>query len=156
MLGVLVLGLVGLGPLSAGAAEWGTITPGTSTTATVQTQFGPASKTSKITLDGYETTQWVYEGAQAPVGMQRMTVDFGLLTPVGYHPDVVRLFRLEPKLGVFTQKTILQGWGPPSRSGRDQNIPVFYYEDGLMVYFDDDGLNAERMIFTLRQPHREN
>ncbi len=31
--------------------------------------------------------QWVYEGARAPGGIKRMTVDFGLLTPQRLQAD---------------------------------------------------------------------
>jgi hypothetical protein len=134
------------------ASDWGTIVPGISTQATVRAQYGSATKTVAGQLEGYDTMQWIYEGGQAPVGMVRMVVDFGLLTAAGYKADVVRDFRLEPKPGVFTQQTILMGWGRPSRAGREENTPVFFYEEGLVVYFDKEGWLAERMIFTPRQP----
>ncbi len=154
LLGALLLGLGAAAPSVAHGAEWGTIVPGTSATAAVRAQFGPATRTSAGKLDGYDTTQWVYEEAQAPVGMNRMTVEFGLLTASGYRPDIVRDFRLEPKFGVFTQQTIVMGWGNPSRVGREENVPIFYYEDGLLVYFDREGWIVERMVFTPRQPRR--
>ena len=139
----------------ARAAEWGTIVPGISTTATVKAQYGSATRASASKLEGYETIQWVYEEAQAPTGMIRMTVDFGLLTASGFRPDVVRAFRLEPKPGVFTQQTILAGWSIPTRVGQEQDAGIFYYEDGLLVYFDREGWIVERMMFTPRQKHLE-
>lgn len=154
VLGALLVGLSAVMPPRAHGAEWRAIVPGTSTTATVQAQFGDPSRISPGKLEGYDTAQWVYEGSQAPTGMNRMTVDFGLLAATGYRPDVVRTFRLEPKPGIFTRETILMGWGVPSRAGDQDDAPVFYYEDGLVVIFDAEGWLAQSMLFTVRQPHR--
>ena len=53
-----------------------------------------------------------------------MTVDYGLLTPQGYKPTVVRVLRLEPKPKIFGRNTVIQAWGvpdgidPAERAGR--------------------------------------
>ena len=65
--------------------------------------------------------QWVYEGTRAPGGVQRMTVDFGLLSPHGYKQTVVRAFRLEPKPKIFGKNTVAQAWGPPDAIGTQNN-----------------------------------
>ena len=131
----------------AAAAEWGGITPGVSTLEAVRERYGPPSRESKQTLEGYATTQWVYEGAKAPAGIKRMVVDFGLLTPQGYRPTLVRSFTLEPKPGVFDKPTIVSGWGFPDRAGTDQDKEVFCFKSGLAVYFDADGTEAVSMTF---------
>ena len=106
-------------------------------------------RTTTQKTDSYDTTQWVYEGARAPAGMIRMTVDFGLLTGNTYRADVVRSFRLDPKPGVFTLPMITDGWGEPSYvSPRGQMPPSFFYESGLLVIFDKDARIAESMVFT--------
>src|SRR5687768_13307443 len=97
----------------AEAAEWDAIRPGDSTQSAVRTQLGGATKVTSQKVEGYDTVQWIYEGSQAPRGMTRVTVDFGLLTPQGYRPDVVRQMILDPKPGVFTRTTVLSGWGEP-------------------------------------------
>jgi len=134
------------------ATEWGGITPGAGTHETVRERYGAPSRESRQTLEGYATTQWVYEGAQAPVGMKRMVVDFGLLTPQGYRPALVRTFTLEPKPGVFDKRTVLAGWGNPDRVGIENGREVFIYTNGLVVYFGPDGTDAISMLFTIPQP----
>src|SRR5206468_12776938 len=88
--------------------------PATSTMEGVRAQYGGPTRTEGQKVEGYDTTSWIYEGAQAPAGMTRMVVDFGLLQAGGFKRDVVRSFRLEPHHGVFTRDTILTGWGRPS------------------------------------------
>jgi hypothetical protein len=56
-------------------------------------------------------------------------VDFGILTPAGFQKDVVRTFRLEPKPEIFNRKLILDGWGPPSRIGKEGDSEFFLYEE---------------------------
>src|SRR5262245_19085576 len=98
----LVLLLV-LAPLAApvGAADWGTISPGTTTMDQVRAQYGGPTRATTQKADNYDTAQWVYEESQAPVGMVRMIVDFGLLSEGTYRPNIVRSFKLEPRPGVF-------------------------------------------------------
>jgi hypothetical protein len=135
------------------AAEWGGITPGTSTTETVRARYGAPSKTQTQKVEGYDTTTWIYENAQAPTGMTRMTVDFGLLQARGFAPNVVRSFRLDPHRGVFTRKAVLDGWGRPSGVSNEGGADSFFYEEGLLVIFDKEAeWSAESMVFTLPQP----
>lgn len=149
---LVVLLLVAVAVQAAAAAEWGTIQPGTSTMEAVRARFGTASKTSTQKQEGYDAAQWVYEGATAPPGFVRLTVEFGLLTPLGYRADLVRDFTLAPKPGVFNRKTILNGWGTPARIGREGDLEVFLYAEGLLVYFGKDGWDAQVMVFTPPQP----
>jgi len=122
-----------------------------STNETVRARYRGPSRESRRTVDGYPTTQWVYEGAAAPVGMKRMVVDFGLLTSQGYRPAVVRSMVLEPKPGVFPRRVVLEGWGSPDRVGVDEGQDVFYYASGLVVYFVRGGADAASMLFTVVQ-----
>jgi hypothetical protein len=149
-LGLAALLLAALSGL-ASAAEWGTIVPGESTASAVRAQYGPPTRTAALTLEGYDTDQWVYEGEQAPAGIRRMTVDFGLLTAAGYRRTVVRALLLEPKPGVFDEARILTGWGAPDRVAPPGQPPSFLYESGLLVGFDAHG-QVESMLFTPPQP----
>ena len=126
--------------------------PGTTTMEAVRAQYGGPTKTETQKTDSYDTASWVYEGAQAPVGLLRMVVDFGILRAGGYRRDVVRSFRIEPKPGVFNRKIVLAGWGPPDRVGRQADTEVFYYAEGLVVMFDKEGLQAQTLVFTPPQP----
>ena len=134
------------------AAEWGTITPGASTMDTVRAQYGGPTRTETQKVEGYDTTSWVYEGAQAPTGMTRMVVDFGLLQAGGFQRSLVRAFRLEPHRGVFTRDTVLAGWGRPTGFGKEGDNNSFFYADGLLVIFDKDAWSAITMVFTPPQP----
>ena len=147
-----LLVLLALAACPAGAAEWGLITPGTTTMEAMRARYGQPTKTTPKQVDNYDTVEWVYEGAQAPVGSYRMIVDFGLLTPSGYKKDVVRDFRLDTKPGSFNKKLVLDGWGDPSKVGKDGDFEVFLYQDGLLVYFDTQGWEVQAMIFTVPQP----
>jgi hypothetical protein len=137
---------------SAAASEWGTIVPGKSTTESIRSVYGPPTRSLAQKVEGYDAIQWVYEGAQAPAGLHRLTLDFGLLTAPGFKPDVVRAFRLDPKPGVFNRKLVLDGWGTPTKIGRDGEFEIFLYEDGLLVYFDKEGQAVQAMVFTPPQP----
>ena len=141
-----------LGATTARAADWGGITPGTSTKDSVRTLYGEPTRAASKTLEGYDVIDWVYEGERAPRGIVRLTAEFGLLTGPGFQPDVVRAFRLDPVPGVFTRRTIIAGWGMPFAAGREGETPEFYYEEGLLVLFDKDGWIAERMVFTMPRP----
>ena len=130
------------------AAEWGAIIPGESMQETVRARYGAPTRMASQKLEGYDSAQWVYEGAQAPRGFTRATFDFGILTPKGYRAELVRTIRLEPRPGIFTRTTVLNGWGVPTRVGREKDAEVFFYVDGLLVYFNKEGWIAETMIFT--------
>ena len=147
--------LLVLAPLAApvGAADWGTITPGITTMDQVRAQYGGPTRATTQKADNYDTAQWVYEAAQAPVGMVRMTVDFGLLNEGAYRADIVRSFKLEPRPGVFTREMIAAGWGEPTNvSPRGDMPPRIFYASGLFVTFDKDGQIAESMLFMPPQP----
>jgi hypothetical protein len=142
--------LVGRG--AATAEEWGAIDPGTTTTDQVRARYGAPSKETHAKADGYDTTRWVYEDARAPGGIERMTVDFGLLTPQGYKPTVVRVLRLEPKPKIFGRNTVIQAWGVPDGITKHNEMDVFFYKTGLLVNFDQEGDEAALLTFTLPQP----
>jgi hypothetical protein len=148
---VLGLVLLALALRPAAAADWGLITPGRTTTEAVRARYGQPTKIEEKKVDGYDTVQWVYEGAQAPPGTSRMTVDFGLLTRTGYEKGVVRDFRLDTKPGSFNKTLVRDGWGDPHKVGKDGDFDIFLYEDGLLVYFDKTGW-AQTMVFTVPQP----
>jgi hypothetical protein len=148
----LCLLVVGSLPRSVGAADWGTIVPGTSTKEGVRARYGEPTTTSPVKVEGYDTMEWVYEGDKAPRGIRRLTVEFGLLTGTVYRPEVVRLFRLDPVPRVFNRQTILAGWGLPSRLGKDNDAEIFFYEEGLIVKFDQDRWAVVDMVFTPPQP----
>ncbi len=131
----------------AHAAEWASIRPGESVQNDVRTQFGQPTKVSSQKVEGYDTTQWRYEGEQAPRGMVRVTIDFGLLTPTGYRADMVRSMLLEPRQGVFTRAMVVSGWGAPDGTDKENGVDVFKYRSGLFVYFDKAGWIAEKMYF---------
>ncbi len=136
----------------ASAADFGNIEPGVTTTDQVRELYGRASKEVPAKVEGYDTLQWAYERSQAPEGLVRMTVDFGLLTPSGYKPTVVRLLTLEPKPSIFPKKTVIDGWGVPDGEGSRDGVQTFLYREGLVVIFDTEGENAVRLIFSIPQP----
>jgi hypothetical protein len=135
----------------ARAAEWDSIVPGQSTFDTVRARLGEPGSRKTEKVEGYDTTEWIYEGERSPRGIRRLTVAFGILRPDGFKPNLVRTFRLEPSPGVFTEPTILAGWGPPSAAGREGDFPALLYEDGLIVIFERDAYNVQQMIFTVPQ-----
>ncbi len=146
--GFVVLPLVVLLAAPAPASDWGQIKPGVTKQAEVRSRYGAPTRETPQKVEGYDTLHWLYEGPQAPTGMTRMTVDFGLLTPAGYRKDVVRTFRLEPKYDVFNRKLIVDGWGPPARVGKEGELEFFLYAEGLLVYFGKDENEVLAMIFT--------
>lgn len=136
----------------AGAADWGGIVPGATTMDEVRARYGGPTRTTAEKTEGYDTASWTYEGSQAPTGMKRMVIEFGLVSAGQFRRDVVRTFRLEPNAGAFDRRTILAGWGPPSRAGREADADIFVYAEGLIVYFEKDDFRARMMIFTPPQP----
>jgi len=142
--------VVGRGSVTA--EEWGAIEPGVTTTDQVRARYGAPSKESSAKADGYDTVRWVYEGARAPGGLERMTIDYGLLTPQGYKPTVVRVLRLEPKPKIFGRNTVIQAWGVPDAITKHNEMDVFFYKTGLLVNFDQGGDEAALLTFTLPQP----
>jgi hypothetical protein len=137
---------------AAHAAEWGLIRPGVSATDSVRAQYGAPTRIDRQKIERYDTENWVYEGDRAPVGMERLTVEFGLLQAETYRAEIVRAFRLEPKPGTFNRGVVTNGWGFPDRMGHEAGQDIFLYREGLLVYFDESGWNAKLMIFTVPQP----
>ena len=136
----------------AHAAEWGLIRPGVSGTEAVRARYGAPSRVDRPKIEGYDTESWIYEGAQAPVGVERLVVEFGLVQDDKFRPDIVRAFRLEPKPGTFNRGVVTNGWGFPDRMGHEAGQDIFLYREGLLVYFDETGWNARLMVFTVPQP----
>lgn len=147
-----VVALVLLLATPALAAEWGQIKPGATTQPEVRKRYGAPTRETVQKVDGYDSTQWLYEGPQAPAGIVKLIVDFGILTPAGFKKEVVRTFRLEPKHEIFNRKLVVDGWGPPSRIGKDGDSEFFLYAEGLLVYFAKDEREVTVMIFTPPQP----
>lgn len=137
-----------LGRGSAAAEEWGAIEPGATTADEVRARYGAPSKETRGKADNYDTLQWVYEDTRAPSGINRMTVDYGLLTPKGYQPTVVRVFRLEPKSKIFGRSTVIHAWGVPDAITEHNGMDVFFYKTGLLVNFDKEGEEATLLTFT--------
>jgi hypothetical protein len=146
------LGLFALVAGPAAAADWGGIEPGATTVEQVRARFGAPSRETRAKEEGYETTEWIYEGARAPGGLQKMTVDYGLLTPQGYKPTVVRVLRLEPKPKIFGRNTVIQAWGVPDGISQQNGQDRFFYQTGLVVIFDKQGEEAQLLDFTPPQP----
>ena len=133
---------------AAAAEQWGGIEPGESTMAVVKSLRGTPTRTAKQKLDGYDTEEWVYEDAKAPGGIRRLTVDFGLVTPSGYRPDLVRSLKLDPKPGAFDKESVTTGWGAPAGVGKEGEVEFYFYKEGLFVYFAKDGHGVVTMTFT--------
>ena len=152
----LAIGLAALAllvaPTGLTAEEWGTIVPGQTVIDEVRSRYGAPSREARQKVEGHDTIQWVYEGARAPGGFERMTVDYGLLTPQGYKPTVVRLLRLEPKPKIFGRTTVMQGWGLPDGSSWENEQESLYYKAGLIITFDKDNAFATLLTFTPPQP----
>ena len=132
------------------AEEWGGIIPGKTLKFQVRERFGAPSREVKKRVEQYDTIEWFYEQAKAPQGVTQMHVQFGLLTPQGFNPDLVRALSLSPRPGVFTEENILTGWGQPDRVGAEQEKGqrIFFYKSGLVVLFEKDDQFAERLLFT--------
>jgi hypothetical protein len=148
---VLLVAAVAGGPLPVSGLEWGLIDPGRTTMDAVRARYGEPTRATSEKSDGYDVAQWVYEGEQAPVGMERMVVDFGILTPQGYRAQIVRSLLLHPRPGAFNRALVVQGWGQPTGVGEQSGFPTFLYEDGLFVSFDGDVWVVKTMLFTPKQ-----
>ena len=148
--GLVALGLL-LGPAIASAEEWGNIEPGVTTIEQVRARYGGPSKETRAKVEGYDTIQWLFEDARAPGGIQKMVVEYGLLTPQGYKPTVVRVLRLEPKPKIFGKNTVIQAWGVPDGTTSQDDQESYFYKVGLIVTFDKEGAEAVMLNFTLPQ-----
>jgi hypothetical protein len=137
---------------AAGAAEWGLIRPGISTMGDVRGRYGAPTRTLQEKIEGYQTERWIYEGSQAPSGIDRLTVEFGLVQSEKFRPEVVRAFRLEPRPGTFNRGIIDSGWGVPDQLWREGDEERALYKDGLLVHFEPAGWEARLLIFTVPQP----
>jgi hypothetical protein len=151
LMGCLLAGILTLAR-PATAAEWNGIEPGITNAETVRARFGPPSKETKQKVEGYDTFEWLYEGDRAPAGFHRVSVEFGILLPSGYSPSTVRVLRLDPKRFIFTKDLVVAGWGEPDRAGTQNERDVFFYRSGLVVTFDEQGVMATTMFFTVNQP----
>jgi hypothetical protein len=147
---VAVLGLALAAP--AYAASWGGITPGETTLEQVRELYGAPTQETKPKVDNYETTRWVYEGDKVPSGLNRMVVDFGILKPDGFKPNLVRVFVIEPRPTIFALQTVVDGWGVPEYAGEQNGFPTMAYQEGLVVVFDKKTLWADSLTFTVPQP----
>jgi hypothetical protein len=144
------LALLGLiAPAGASGEEWGGIEAGVTTLEQVRARYGAPSREARVKVETYDTLQWVYEGARVPSGFVRMTVDYGLLTPQGFKPDLVRVLRLEPKPKVFGRNTVMQAWGDPDWVGTENNAETIIYKSGLVVTFNPEG---DAILLTLTPP----
>jgi hypothetical protein len=143
--------IVGAAP-PALAGQWGNIEPGVTTLEQVRDLYGRPSREMTARVEGYDTRQWIYERSQAPEGLVRLTVDFGLLVQGAYQPSVVRLVTLDPKPLIFTRKTVIDGWGLPDREGIMEGLPTLIYQEGVFAMFPKDGESAARLIFSIPQP----
>jgi hypothetical protein len=146
ILALLVAVLLTPGP--AAALGWGGIEPAVTTLPQVRERWGAPTRETRAKEEGHDTIQWVYEGEAAPRGMSRMTVDFGLLQPDGYKPQLVRALRLEPKPQIFGRQTAAEAFGAPDRVGTVDGVEVLVYTSGLVVYFNKDGTSAAVLLFT--------
>jgi len=149
--GLLVLMIALAHPVPTPAAEWGLINPGETPMDAVRRRYGNPTRATTQKVDGYDSAQWVYEEAQAPTGMIRMVVEFGMLTPTGFLPQIVRSVLLHPKPGTFNRTLVVQGWGPPTARGEQSGSPAYLYEDGLFVVFDEAVWEVETMLFVPKQ-----
>jgi hypothetical protein len=138
-------------PPSAPGLDWGLINPGETTMDAVRRQYGNPTRTVTQKVDGYDSAEWVYEEGQAPTGMIRMVVEFGILSPTGYLPQIVRSVLLHPKPGTFNRPLVVQGWGEPTATGAQSGSPAYLYEEGLFVVFDDALWEVKTMLFVPKQ-----
>jgi hypothetical protein len=145
---VFFVGLFVLIAAVADAAEWHAIRPGESTQDDVRAQLGQPTRVASQKVDGYDSAQWLYEGPQAPGGILKVTLDFGILTPQGYKAHVVRVMQLVPKPGIFSRQNILTGWGEPEGVKTEAGVPSIMYQSGLIVTFDKEGQVATTLTFT--------
>src|SRR5438093_4293377 len=147
-----ILGLALALPTAACAAGWGGIEPGETTLEQVRERYGAPSKETKQKIETYDTVTWIYEADKSPAGINRMVVDFGILKPDGFKPNLVRVFVIEPRPTIFAVQTVVDGWGTPTATGDSNGYPTIAYEAGLVVVFDKQSLWAESMTFTVPQP----
>ncbi len=148
--GLLLLVLL---PPAASGEGWMRVEPGKSDKAAVRAVFGQPSREVAKKEEGYNTSEWLYEGARAPVGSTKLVVQFGLLKGQTFQADIVRALTYSPKPNIFPGPAILEGWGPPDKRGTDKDGQVvFFYRRGLIVTLDKQGRDTIEMLFTIEQP----
>jgi hypothetical protein len=131
----LVLGALLLSAAPAAAADWDLLAPAKSTQPQVRERFGAPTRTEVLKIEGFDTDRWTYDGPQAPAGVTKLVLEFGLKDDKGYRRDVLRAFRLEPRTGVFHKGILAKGWGDPDRVGREGEAEIFVWASGLIAYF---------------------
>lgn len=152
-LSIALVALALAGP--ADAANWGGITPGETTRQEVEARYGRPSRERTVTEEGRSAAEWTYAGEQAPRGLERMIVSFGLLRPQGFVPDVVRSLTLYPKPRVFSLDVITSGWGVPDAVGTEQatgRSALRYDAKGLLILLDRRGQWAEVLVLAPEPP----
>ncbi len=150
---ILLAAAAALTPPAALAADWGGIVPAVTSADQVRERYGPPTKEVKRKVDNYDTFEWTYEGQQTPPGFTRMTIEFGILLPGGYSATTVRVLRLDPRPRLFNKDTVVTGWGEPDRATTQNDRDVFFYRSGLVVTFDQAGVDATSLFFTVMQPN---
>jgi hypothetical protein len=137
----------------AAAAEWGGLRPGVTKLPEVRERYGPPSKESRPKVEGYDTIEWVYEGTRAPTGMNRLTVEFGMLANGVYEPTLIRIFTLEPHPAIYGRMTVIQGWGvPDGKTTAADGTTTLVWRSGLFVTLDKEETRAVSMTFSPPQP----
>lgn len=140
---------------AARAATWGGITPGTTTLAEVRALHGTPSRERTVSEGGRSAPEWTYAGEQAPLGLERMVVSFGLIRDERFLPEVVRAVALYPRPRIFTVAHVTQGWGKPDALGTEEQTrrPAMRYERlGLLVVLDPQGEWAEMLLLAPEKP----
>ncbi len=148
-LGALLL----LAAAPAVAADWDLLVPAQTTQAQVRARFGAPARSEVVKIEGFDTDRWTYDGAQAPPGVFRLVLEYGLKDDRGYRREVLRAFRLEPKTGVFHKGILAKGWGNPDRVGNEGKTQIYVWASGLMAYFDSpDDIDPRLLLFGVPQP----
>ena len=155
MLGLALAAVLLAGTRDLGAESWGGLTPGETVRAGVEALYGRPSRERSLIEEGRTVAEWTFTGAQAPRGLERMVISFGLMAGGGFVPDVVRAVTLYPKPHVFALRVILGGWGSPDAIGTEEasGRPTFHYRSrGLLIILDKTGSWAELLLFGPRLP----
>lgn len=140
-------------PVAAAGEPWLGLTPGKSDKAAVRAILGPPSREVAKKEEGYDTSEWIYEGTHAPIGATKLAVQFGLLTRGTFRGDIVRALTYSPKPNIFPGPAIVEGWGVPDKTGTDTSgRVVYFYRRGLIVTLDKEGRETSEMLFTIEQP----
>ena len=150
---MLVWLLLVLLPVGASGEEWMGVAPGKADKAAVRAVFGPPTREVTKKEEGYDTSEWIYEGGKAPAGATRLVVQFGLLRGGTFRAEMVRALTYFPKRNIFLRAAIVDGWGAPDKTGTDSTGRiVFFYRRGFVATLDKDGRETLEMLFTVEQP----